>query len=440
MARVSSVLAMMIISSVACLTVRGDDWPQWLGPQRDSVWRETGIVKTFPEGGLKVRWRAPVADGYAGPAVADGKVYVADYARESGEPTNGPGLRAELTGQERVLCFDAEDGSLEWEYKYDCPYKVSYPRGPRVTPTISGGKVYTLGAMGNLCCLDAQSGILNWSKDLKATYKIDTPQWGFAGHPLVHGRKLICLVGGEGSVAVAFDKDTGEELWRALSASEPGYCPPTMIEAAGRKQLILWHAEEINSLNPETGEAYWSVPLEPDYGMSIATPRSYGDYLFASGVNQAGMLLKLGRQQPSADIVWRSDARSGVYCANSSPFVEDGVLYGVCKKGELRAVDLRSGKRLWETYAATSGSRGANYGTAFLVKHEDRFFLFNDKGDLIIAKLSSSGYEELSRFHLLEPTNEAFGRPVVWTHPAFADKAVFARNDRELVCVSLAAD
>src|SRR5512138_910694 len=126
--------------------------------------------------------------------------------------------------------------------------------------------VYTIGAEGLRCCLHAEKGTELWSKDLKAEYKTTTPMWGFCGHPLVDGQKLICLVGGEGSLAVAFDKDSGKELWRALSAKDQGYCPPTLIEAGGKRQLLMWDPEKLNSLDPETGKSYWSLPLEPKYG------------------------------------------------------------------------------------------------------------------------------------------------------------------------------
>jgi outer membrane protein assembly factor BamB len=389
---------------------------------------------------LPIKWRAEVAAGYAGPAVADGKVYVADYVIESGERLNNPSRRIKLEGRERVLCFSAAAGSLVWKHEYACAYNVSYPGGPRVTPTVADGKVYALGTMGDLRCLDAATGKLVWSKDFKIDYKAPTPIWGFAGHPLVDGQRLICLLGGEGSIAVAFDKETGKEFWRSLSASESGYCPPVMIEAGGTRQLIIWHADAINALDVETGKPYWSVPLKPSYGMSIAAPRKQGDYLFASGIGHKGLLLKLDRDRPAAEIAWRGDSRNAVYCANSTPFIDGDVLYGVCRKGELRAIELTTGKRLWETFAATTGTRQMAYGTAFIVKQADRYFLFNEHGDLILAQLTREAYKELDRCHVLEPTNETFGRPVVWSHPAFADRSMFARNDKELVCVSLAAE
>jgi len=436
--KTATVILAFCICSVSAL---GDDWPQWLGPQRDSIWREKGIVETFPKQGLEANWRVPIAGGYAGPAVANGKVFVTDYLRESGDPVNRATKRTRLEGRERVLCFRDGDGSLAWKHEYECPYNVSYPAGPRTTPTVADGKVYTLGTMGNLCCLDADTGNLLWSIDFTKRYNIETPLWGFTGHPLVDGNKLICLVGGEGSVAVALDKDTGRELWSSLSAPEPGYCPPIIVDAGRRRQLIIWHATAINGLDPESGKVYWSVPLKPNYGMSIATPRKSGNHLFASGIGHQAALLTLDSDQPRAEVAWRGDNQTAVYCANSTPLIDDNVIYGVCHDGELRAVELSTGRRLWETYAATTGTRPAPYATAFIVKHEDRYFLFNEKGDLILARLSPDGYQEIGRFNVLEPTGNSFGRTgLVWSHPAFANQSIYARSNKELVCVSLSAE
>jgi outer membrane protein assembly factor BamB len=416
-----------------------DDWPQWLGPQRDSVWREEGIVDRFPETGLKFKWRAEVSLGYAGPAVAEGRVYVADYVKNSGEITNNPGRRDKLEGSERVLCFDAATGQLLWKHEYAQAYELSYPGGPRATPTVAGGKVYTLGTEGRLVCLNTADGKLLWEIDFKQAYNAQTPMWGFAAHPLVDGQSLYCLVGGSGSMAVAFDKDTGKELWRALDAKDQGYSPPTMIEHAGTKQLVIWHSESINGLDPADGKTLWSVPLKPDFGMAIAAPRQLGSMIYASGVRNAGALIELA-EGPGANILWRGAPDRAIYSASVTPFLEGEVMYGCDGAGTLVCAKLSDGTRLWETAEPTTGQRGKRYATAFLVKHQDRFFLFNDSGDLILARLSPEGYQELGRFHVLEPTNSAMGRPVVWSHPAFAQKCLFARNDKELVCVSLAAD
>lgn len=430
-----------LVAAVISGTAHADDWPQWLGPNRNSVWKETGIVEKFPESGLKVKWRVPVSLGYSGPAVAAGRVYVTDYVREAGELTNNPAERKRLTGTERVLCLDAADGKLVWEHSDPVTYQISYPSGPRTTPTVADGKVYTLGAEGLLLCLDADQGKVVWSRQLKNDYKTESPIWGFCGAPLVDGQKLICLVGGEGSVAVAFDKNTGRELWKALSASESGYCPPSILEAAGKRQLMIWTADSLNSLDPESGSVYWTQPLKPSYGMSIAIPQVHGDYLFASGIGAVGAVFKLDQSKPGAEVVWRGTTKTAVYAANTTPVIdENGIIYGAdCMTGQFRAVKLETGDRLWDTFAPTTNTRRGNHGTAFIVRNGDRYFLFSETGDLILAKLSAKSYDEVSRFHVLEPTGECFNREVVWSHPAFANKCCYARNDKELVCVSLEA-
>ncbi len=303
------------------------DWPQWMGPGRDDHWAETGILEKFPEGGAKILWRTPIAGGYAGPAVVGQRVFVTDFVRASGDSKNDPGGRAQAKGSERVLCLDAATGKEIWKHEYPCTYNISYPAGPRCTPTVSGGKVYCLGAEGNLVCLDAASGKPVWQKDLKQTYKIETPFWGFCGHPLVDGPRLICLVGGEGSVAVAFDKDTGKELWKALSAGgEPGYCPPTMIEAGGQRQLLIWHPKSLNSLNPATGAVYWSEPLVPQYGMSVAAPVKSGDFLYASSIGSVGVLFKLDKSKPAVEVVWEGKPNTAVFCSNRTPIIDGGTI------------------------------------------------------------------------------------------------------------------
>jgi outer membrane protein assembly factor BamB len=427
------------------------DWPQWMGPERDGVWREPGVVAALPPRGLPVKWRVPVHGGYAGPAVANGRVYLCDYDRREGDLTNNPNDRTALGGRERVLCLDAATGAVIWEHAYECPYSISYAAGPRCTPTVADGKVYTLGAEGDLLCLDAGKGSVVWSKQFKRDYAAPTPIWGFCGHPLIEGRSLICLVGGAGSVAVAFDKDTGAELWRTGSASESGYCPPTMIESAGVRQLVIWDADKLNSLDPATGNLHWSQPLKPSYGMSIMAPQVAdtrdGRVLFASGIGRVGALFRLAADKPAASIAWRGEPKTAVYCANSTPFIEGETIYGCdCETGMLTAVDVATGRRLWETAEPTTGgSRRGRHGTAFLVRHRPpgaaapaggTTWIFSETGELILARLTPERYEELGRMPLLEPTNECFGRAVVWSHPAFAGRHVFARSDRELVCVA----
>jgi outer membrane protein assembly factor BamB len=218
------------------------------------------------------------------------------------------------------------------------------------------------------------------------------------------------------------------------------------------RQLIIWHPESVNSLDPETGKVYWSQK----YGtrrfikaaLTIPMPRLDGDKLFLTAFYDGPLMLKLhGTKAP--EIVWQGKGRSeqpdetdGLHSIMPTPAIKDGYIYGVCSYGELRCLNEDTGKRLWETHRATVG-KSLRWGNAFLVEQGDRFVLFNELGDLIIARLTPKGYDELSRANILTPTNTLAGPPgrrVIWSHPAFANRCVFARNDREIVCVSMDAD
>ncbi|MFN0051701.1 MAG: PQQ-binding-like beta-propeller repeat protein [Planctomycetales bacterium] len=439
--KLRSIAGVSLVFLSLCRLGHAEDWPQWMGTDRNGNWRETGILEKFPEGGPKVLWRVPVGGGYAGPAVAGGRVYVTDLKTDADTRTlSSPQSRPEVKGQERIVCLDAKTGQPLWTHAYDCQYGISYPAGPRCTPTVHQGKVYALGAEGDLVCLDAVKGTVLWSKSFKKDLQAKTPLWGVCGHPLIEGNKLICLAGGEKGIVWAFDKDTGKELWHALEASEPGYAPASIIEAGGMRQLVVWHADSMNGLDPETGKPLWSVPLKPQFGMAVMAPRKSGDFLFAGGYGQA-VLLKLAKDKPAVTEAWRSTPKNLFSAVNATPFIDDGILYGPDQPGQFRAVKLETGERLWETnrpITGQDGGRPVGSGTAFVIKNGNRFFLASETGDLIIAKLSPKGYDEVSRWKMLEPTGSAFGRDVVWSHPAFADKCVFARNDKELVCASLA--
>lgn len=431
------ILASMVILLVAAtaLTVHADDWPQWMGPKRDNVWRETGILEKFPAAGPKVVWRAPVAGGYAGPAVSDGRVFVTDFV--TGENVKVDNFdRATAQGTERILCLDEATGKLLWKHEYPVVYTVSYPAGPRCTPTVEADRVYTLGAEGRLICFQTDNGRVRWSKDLKTEYKTKSALWGYASHPLIDGDKLICIVGTDVAHTVAFDKLTGKELWRTGTAPEQGYSPPVIIEAGGRRQLILMKPDGIYAADPETGKILWEAPYGADNGSIIMTPVRVDDYLFVGGFQEKNLLLKLATDKPGAEVVWRNKARHGVSPVNVQPFVADGLIYGFHEKGELRAVRLPEGEIVWRS-GGPFGNRAPGSATAFIIRQADRYWLFAETGDLVIANLSPEGYREIDRAHLIKPTNFAFGREVVWCPPAFANRRIYVRNDEECICVSL---
>ena len=440
--RLSATLLLMLLTVIQSGTSRADNWPAWMGANRDGVYRETGIVNSIPESGLKVKWRKPVSAGYAGPAVADGKVVVFDYVKSEGEVKNDPGTRVELKGSERITAMSADTGETIWQKSYDCPYSISYPAGPRCTPTIDGDRVYTLGAEGNLQCRSMSDGEVVWGIDLKTKLKAEILIWGQSSHPLVDGDLLYTMVGGNGQGIVAFDKMTGEVVWKALDAAS-GYCPPSIIEAGGVRQLIAFHPTGVASLNPANGKTYWEQEITPLYQMSIARPMVDGNLLYASGIRNASVMMELDTEKPGAKELWRGSPKTSIFSANATPLFVDGTLYGAdCVLGALIAVDGKTGERLWQTFEATrpEESRMLKHGTGFITRigESDRYFIFNEVGDLMIAKMTPEKFESLGRFHVLEPTGEAFGRDVVWSHPAYAEKTLFARNDKEIVAVDLA--
>ena len=434
---------------VFSLSSQADDWPQWMGPQRDDVWRETGILERFASNGPPVLWRAPIEGGYSGPAVVGTRLFVMDRppAKKPAE-TQVEQPEVHPARDERVLCLDASNGKEIWQRTYSCPYNIGYPGGPRTTPTVAQGRVFSLGAMGDLLCLRADDGEVIWKHNFPQEYHLTKPPvWGWAAHPLLDGDRVICLVGGSNSAVVAFQKDTGRELWRTLTAVEIGYAPPVIYTIHGQRQLIIWHPDAISGLDPASGKLLWSHPYpvggEPKRPeVTIAMPRLEGDRLFLTCFYQGSMLLQLGPDGPKLQWNRRSTSdeimNDGLHSVLGTPLFKDGYIYGVCGFGELRCLDAKTGDRKWETYAATGGHK-AFFGNAFLTAHKDRTFLWNDQGELIIAKLQPEGYQETSRAKLLEPLEKTRGRVVTWCHPAYANHCAYVHNGKELICVSLAA-
>ena len=424
----------------ACVRVvgraRADDWPQWMGPHRDNVWREEGVLETFPAEGPRVVWRVPIAGGYAGPAVAAGRVFVTDYVTEA-DVKIANFERKSSTGSERVLCLDEATGRILWKHAYPVTYTIAYPAGPRCTPMVDGDRVYTLGAEGNLICFEAATGKILWERDLKKDYATKAALWGWASHPLIDGDRLICIAGTDTAHAVALDTRSGREVWRAGKAPEQGYVPPSIIEAAGVRQLVLVKPDGVYAVEPETGKLLWETPYGADNGSIIMTPVRVGEYLYIGGYQNKNLLLKLKGDAPGVEVVWRNKPKQGISAVNVQPFVADGLVYGFHENGELRAMRLPDGDFAWRG-GGPLGGRPQGSGTAFITRHGDRFFLFAETGDLVIAKLTPTGYEELSRANLIEPTNVAFGRPVVWCAPAYANRSMIVRNDAEIIRVSLA--
>lgn len=423
------------IPAFSCFAM-AEDWPSWMGPNRDNVWNLTKPPTQFTAGGLKAKWTVPVAGGYSGPAVVGDKLFVTDLVTDADAKVDNFGRRA-FQGTERVLCLNSLTGKEIWKHEYPVTYAISYPAGPRCTPTVDGKNLYTLGAEGDLICFDAAKGSVVWSKNLKTEYKTTSALWGYAAHPLIDGENLITLAGGEGSHTVCLDKKTGKEKWRFGTAPEQGYAPPTIIQAGGVRQLILPNPIAVNSVDPETGKLYWTVPYDASNGSIIMSPIHVGKYLFVAGYSDKNLLIELDEKSPTAKTLWRDVAKKALSPVNVQPMAIGNIVYGMDQSGEMIAFDIATGDRLWET-SKPIGRRPQGSGTAFIVRSGDLFYLFNELGEIVIAKMTPKGYEELAREKIIEATNNAFGRDVVWCAPAFANGCLYVRNDEKLICVPIA--
>lgn len=412
--------------------VRADDWPQWRGAQRDGVWHETGLVSRFEGKQLPWKWQVPVGTGYSGPTVANGRVFLTDRQTEPAEV-------------ERVLCFDEESGTPLWQYKYACSYDgIGYTAGPRACVTVDGERIYSLGAAGHLNCLHPATGKLVWGRDLAKDFSIRMPTWGITAAPLIVDNLVVLHIGGRnGACVVALDKATGAETWRALD-ERASYSAPILIQQAGQSVIVAWTGDSLSGLLPQSGKIAWRIPFPPSrMPIGVPTPIILGDRVFVSSFYDGSLMAQLDQHTLAAKTLWAKRGRNernteALHCMIGTPVMIDDYLYGVDSYGELRCLDAATGRRIWEDLTATPRAR---WSTIHMVRQADRFWMFNERGELIIARLSPKGFTEISRTKLLEPTTAQLSQRggVCWSHPAFANRCIFARNDRQLVCASLAA-
>ncbi len=430
---------LLFIIVLSAAPVLADDWPQWRGTGRAGVYQETGILDSFPSSGLKVRWRTPIRSGFSGPSVAGGRVFVMDFKSASVNK-----------GVERLLSLDEKTGRILWEHTWEEDYtglQSTYAIGPRATPTVEGGHVYALGARGALHCVRAADGKPVWSRHLVNEFGSEVPVWGIAGSPLVHGDLVILIAGGAPDAKVmAFDKRTGKEAWRALASdSEPGYSSPILVRHGGVDQLIVWHPRAVSSLNPDDGELLWQQPFKSHLNLNVATPVLNGSHLLISSFFNGSLLLELDRDRPAARELWRGKSDSeirtdGLHALLATPVIDGDYIYGICSYGQMRCLRLSTGERVWETLDVTGEK--ARWAAGFIVRHQDRYFINNDRGELILARFTPQGYQEIGRTRLIEPTSNSGNRrqagAVNWSHPAYANRHIFARNDKEILSASLA--
>jgi outer membrane protein assembly factor BamB len=408
--------------------LRAEDWPQWRGPRRDAVWQETGLLESFPTNGLKVLWRVPIGTGFSSPCIVDGKVYVTDSQV------------TRTNARENVRCLDAVTGRKIWTHTYDVVYPEygadpEHPFGPHATPVVADGKIFALGRMSDLLCLDARTGRVLWHNNLPKQYGTTEDLRGFSCSPIIEGKLIIIAIAKSPQASiVAFDKDSGRQVWEALDEI-PSNSSPIAITAAGRRQLIVWAYKSVASLDVATGKNIWRQELPTPGAYPVPTPVWREDRLLLSG-----LMLRLNSDKPGVSILWPEELRPlRIYVSDTStPLLQHGLVFSPISKGHLVCLDATTGKQLWQADQVTESKSGASIHLTSVPSIRS-VLLFTDRGDLILSRLTANSYQEISRFHLLEPTSEFGPRKMAWVPPAYANRCVFARNDKELVCASLAA-
>lgn len=378
------------------------DWPQWRGPRSDGIAPES-IRTDWPAEGLPVLWRAKVGRGYSSLAIAGGRAYT--LMQEEGD--------------EIVVCWDAESGAEQWRRRYPAPFPKGYP-GPRATPSVVAGKVYTLGATGKLHCLNAANGDVEWHVDLVKEYGARMPEWGIACSPLVDGDKVFVIVGGsKGNGIAAFDRVSGKVLWTALD-DIAGYSSPILATLAEKRQLVAFTGKALVGLSPEDGSEYWRYPWDTKFDVNAATPIVAGNYVFISSNYGKGCALveitsDAGNLQ--AQRVYEHNRMRNHFA--TSILYKDHI-YGF-DDDLFACMDLRTGRPCWK-------QRGFGKGSVLMAG--EHLIVLGDRGKLALVVPSGEKFEQKAAFQALPATMAGPS----WTVPVVANGRLYVRGDEELIC------
>lgn len=382
--------------------LRADDWAQWRGPARTGISQEKDWSVAWPAEGPKRLWESPVGVGWSSFSVAAGRAY-----------TMGNDAEADL-----VYCFDATTGKVIWTHKYDCSSKDpnGYP-GTRCTPTVDGDRVYTVSRQGHLFCLDAATGAVKWSKEFAKDFGSKPPTWGFSGSPWIEKGWVLYEVGAKGASVVAFDKATGEVVWKT-GDDAPGYSSIYAFDLAGERLFAQFSSDQIIVRRMKDGSETARAAWKTSYGVNATTPIIEGDKLFVSsgyGFGCAVFQIKAGALQE----VWRNKSmRTHV---NSCVLV-DGYLYGF-DDSTLKCLDFKTGEVKW--------SEG-KYGKGSVMVAGGKLLLYGGKGQLGAAAPSPDAYKELAYAAQILKDNDT------WAPPALANGKLYLRARKQVVCLDLA--
>ncbi len=390
--------------SIGGTTGWASDWPCWRGPRGDGISRETGLAHSWPEGGPKKLWSTPLGSGFSSVSVAGGKAYTM-YATEAGE---------------MVACISMADGKFIWQTRSGNMLENEYGNGPRATPTVTDGRVFTHGGTGQLLCLDAATGKKIWGFNTLDKFGDKNLDFGLSASPVVVDNMLVVVVGGKGDQTLAaLDKTTGDVLWAGLKG-KGGYSTPFPIEVGGLRQLAILTGQAIVGVTLKEGRELWRDPWKTSLDANVATPIFHDDRLFvASGYGTGCALFQLtataGTTQ--AKKLWASKNMKNYF---STCVLLDGYLYGF-NNTILTCMEFATGKVRWR-------QRGFNRGS--LVAADGMLFILGERGTLALAKVTPDAYEELGRV-------EKVLEPKTWTVPTIADGRLLVRNEKELICLDI---
>ncbi len=385
------------------------DCPQWRGPRRDGVSLETGILTHWPAEGPKLLWQAPSGRGYASLAISRGRVFTVVQDRD--------------VDYEVGLCLDALTGHTLWTFRYPCVRIFpDHGVGPRATPTVDDERVYMIGAGGIFHCLHAATGEMLWRHDLAAEFgetQSSLAYWGHCCSPIVEGRLVITETRGQLGDVAAFDKHTGQLVWKSLP-DPAGYSSPIAVTLAGVRQVVFFTGSGLVGLSVEDGKLLWRYPWETNDCCNIATPVAVDQYFFiSSGYDRGCALLEITKQ---GDGAWRAVpvySHKRMRCHFSSPVLYHGFLYGFDNEF-LTCMDFRTGKIQWK-------QRGFAKGSLFIA--DGHLIILGEDGNLAIAEANSEAYRQSSSF--------LFSQQRCWSVPVLAAGRLYVRDQEHIGCYDL---
>lgn len=400
-------LSLLLLSPVIA---GAQDWTAWRGPKSDGS--VTGFErKTYPET-LKLKWKATVGEGHSSPVVWSRKVYTFTRKDDS----------------EVVTCFDLDTGKPIWSDAYAVSYTmhqaaVAHGKGPKATPAIGEGKLFTLGISGIISCYDAVTGRLVWRKDFSSEYKFTSPYFGTAASPLYDNGAVIVQTGGHGKGALrAYDAKTGEMKWQ-WDKDGPGYSSPIVVELEGVRQIVTQTQENIVGISRATGQLLWRIPFHTEYIENIVTPLLFKNTLILSGVDKDTFAVKPQRRGETwtAEPVWHNDA---IEMYMNSPVAVGKFIFGLShkNKGQYFCLDAATGKTLW----TSEGRQGEN--SAMLTAGQWLFSL-NTDAELIVFKATASGLEMIRKY--------SAASSATWAHPVITSNSVLIKDVSTLAAWSL---